>query len=393
MNRINEIINYIHGIEISNIIDLIIAISIIIMFLVLSPSISYIILRIFYKKENKDEIQKSPIYKTIRIFINILGIYLATKTLSLAKEQDAFFDKCMRVVIIWTVANVIAGVLEQNQRIVEKMQNKKNQEFTRNDRFTVIIISKIVKFLLYILATYATLKEFDYDISGLATGLGIGGAIIALAAQNLVKQLLSGFAIVTDKPFVIGDSIDVVQGANKVSGKVVGITWRSTKLQTPQDTTITIDNSVIITSNVVNWGKIKKRVYDTNIHLALETEEQTIEKIINRIKFILKNDQKIITESIRVMLETIDTDYLTISIHLDTQVTDYNEYKELCNKINLIILNILETQGVSLSYPGRNVYIKESKKNINSKKIVQNLSENPEKEKGKKSKPVKIKKK
>lgn len=393
MNRINEIINYIQGIEISNIIDLIIAISIIIMFLVLSPLIAYIILRVFYKKENKDEIQKSPIYKTIRNFINLSGIYIATKTLSLSQEKDIFCDKCMRIVLIWTVANVIAGVSELNQRIVEKMQDRKNQEFSRNDRFTVIIISKIVKYLLYVLATYATLKEFNYDISGLATGLGIGGAIIALAAQNLVKQLLSGFAIITDKPFVIGDSIDVIQGANKVSGKVVGITWRSTKLKTPQDTIITIDNSTIIASNVVNWGKIKKRVYDTNIHLALETEEQTVEKIINRIRFILKNDQKIIPESIRVMLETIESDYLTISIHSETQITDYSEYKELCNKINLILLNIIETQGVSLAYPGRNIYIKDNKKMLKGKRIMHNLSENTEKEIEKKSKPVKVKKK
>ena len=150
MNRINEIINYIQGIEISNIIDLIIAISIIIMFLVLSPLTAYIILRIFYKKENKDEITKSPIYKTIRNFINLSGIYIATKTLSLTKEKDIFCDKCMRIVLIWTVANVVAGVLELNQRIVEKMQDRKNQEFSRNDRFTVIIISKIVKYLLYI---------------------------------------------------------------------------------------------------------------------------------------------------------------------------------------------------------------------------------------------------
>ena len=381
MDRINEVVTYIQGIELTKLIDLIIAIAVIILFLVISPVIGYGVLRIFYKKEDKDEIQKSPIYKTIRVFINLLGIYLATKIAVFSKQQDAVFDKCMKIVIIWSIVNIIAGVSELNQKIIERLENEKNYDISKNDKFTVIIVGKIVKYLLYILATYLTLKELGYDIEGLATGLGIGGAVLVLAAQNLVKQILSGFAIITDKPFVIGDYIEIIKGANKIDGNVVGITWRSTRLQTNKDTIISVDNSEIISSSIVNWGKIKKRVYSADIHLSLETDELVVEKVLSRIKFILRNDIKIIEKSIRVNLVGIEGDSLTISIYLETTITNYNKYLEFCSKLNLTILNIIESQGISLAYPGRNIYIKESERRLPLKKTIKHVVKPKEKRK------------
>ncbi len=387
MDRINEVIAYIQGLELSKIVDLIIAIAVIILFLVISPVIGYGVLRIFYKKEDKDEIQKSPIYKTIRVFINLSGIYLATKIAVFSKQQDTIFDKCMKIVVIWSIVNIIAGVSELNQKIIERLEKEKKYDISKNDKFTVIIVGKIVKYILYILASYLTLKELGYDIEGLATGLGIGGAVLVLAAQNLVKQFLSGFAIISDKPFVIGDYIEIVKGGNTIAGNVVGITWRSTRLETNKDTIISVDNSEIISSSVVNWGKIKKRVYSSDIHLSLETDEQVVEKVISRIKFILRNDIKIIEKTIRVNLVGIDGDSLTISIYLETTITNYNKYLEFCSKLNLTILNIIESQGISLAYPGRNIYIKESERKLPLKKTVKHVVKQKEK---KTSKPVKI---
>lgn len=367
MQVINNILSYLQSIEISQIVDLIIAIAVIILFLLLSPFVAYFALRIFYKAENKSEIKKAPIYKTIRSYINFSGVYVALKILQLDEIHDAFADKLYRIVIIWTIANLISGALELNEIIMDKLNTHKNFDFTKSDKFTVTLISKIVKVILYIIASYLSLKEFNYDLGGLATGLGIGGAIVALAAQNIVKQLLAGFAIVSDKPFRIGDWVEV----NDIAGTVEAITWRSTRIKTVEDTIVTIDNGVLINSNIVNWGKIKKRIFKANLKLALETDERTVEKLINRIKFILRYDNKIIKNSIRVELNQIQDQYLNIYIYLETTVTDYAQYNAFCNKLNLTLLNILETMGVRLAYPGQNVYIMEAKEPKQAKiKIV-----------------------
>lgn len=134
---------------------------------------------------------------------------------------------------------------------------------------------------------------------------------------------------------------------------------RSTKIRNSKDEVITIDNNVILSANVTNSGKIKKRVYQTNIRLPLETQEIVVERIINRIRFILKYNKDVIKDSISVQLLHIDGDGLEIEIYMDTSITKLNAFKAFKNKINLTILNILETEGITLSYPGQNIYIKD----------------------------------
>ena len=239
------------------------------------------------------------------------------------------------------------------------------------------VVGKIVKIILYIIALYLSLKEFNYDIGGIATGLGLTGAVVALAAQDIVKQIFAGLTIFIDKPFEIGDWVEV----GDISGTVEDITIKSTKIRTIEDTVVTVPNDTMTSSSIINWGKIKKRIYKANLKLALETEEATVEKVINRIRFILKYNKDIIKDSISVQFNKIDNDSINILIYVETTITKYVEYQYFCNKLNLTLLNILETQGVRLAYPGQNIYIKEGKilESVNSQETTEKLSTKPTK--------------
>ena len=366
MGKINEFIDYIKNLQREQVIEMLIAIVVVIIFFVMGSFIAYGILRIFYKKDNREQIRDSKLYKNLRDFIYITGMYVGSRILSLTIEHDQFIAKLYRIVIIWTVANVVCGVFEIQEALNEKFElQKKYFKRNRKDRFMTVIAKDITRIVVYIAASYLTLKEFNYDLGGLATGLGIVGAVVALAAQDVVKQLIAGVAIVSDKPFEMGDWIE----ANGVEGTVEEISWRSTKIRNLEDLVITIDNNVLLASNVVNWGKIQKRVYKSNIRLPLETPERDVEKVINRIRFILKYNNEVVRDSISVELLTIQNDALEIEVYLDSTVTDLNDFKAFCNKINLTILNILETQGINLSYPGQNIYIKDYEGKIAENKI------------------------
>ena len=228
--------------------------------------------------------------------------YIASKILNLNESQDEFCYKCFEVVATWTLARIVAGVVEARE-----IFNRKNQKNRNNALFTSVA-SKAIRIILYIIALYVTLKIFGYDIGGLATGIGLTGAVVALATQDFIKQIISGLAILTDKPFKIGDWIDI----DNVSGTVEDITIKSTKIRTIDDTIVTVPNDLVTSSNVVNWGMISKRVFNGNLRLALETEESTMEKLINRIKFILKYNEDIITNSIRVNFIEVEHEALNI---------------------------------------------------------------------------------
>ena len=353
MNKIEVFIDFFKNLEVSNVINLIIAIVSAIIFILLSPFASYGIIKLFFRKQKKENIKNSSIYRTMKMFLSLTGIFVAGKIMDLSQAKNEFLNKCFTVVIIWTVAKIIIGIFEVRELLIDK--SSKKDEIRKNAFFTTVV-SNILKTILYIIAIYLTLKEFGYDIAGLATGLGITGAVVALAAQDFIKQIISGLSIFTDKPFKVGDWIDI----EEISGTVEDITIKSTKIRTSEDTIITVPNDLITSTKVTNWGRIDKRVFRANLKFSLETEERTIEKIINRIRFILNYNKDIIRKSINIQVLKIEEDAINIDIYLETIITDYKMYREFCNKINLTILNILETQGVKLSYPGRNIYIKES---------------------------------
>ena len=119
MQTVKNVLNYLQSIEISQIVDLIIALVVVILVLLISPFIAYVVLRLFYKKENKQEIKNVTLYKSIRTFTNLTGVYVGSKILILTEVQDAFIDKIYRIVIIWTVANLISGALELNEIVID----------------------------------------------------------------------------------------------------------------------------------------------------------------------------------------------------------------------------------------------------------------------------------
>ena len=151
MDKIQEIINFIRSVEMSQIINFIIATVIIIVFVILSPIISYGIVKLFFRKHEKEEIKSGNIYKALKIFLAISGVYIGSKIIDLEQFQNEFIDKCYVIVIIWTLARIISGVFESRELLLDKItkgeNNKKNAFFTS-------VVGIIVKVLLYILALY-----------------------------------------------------------------------------------------------------------------------------------------------------------------------------------------------------------------------------------------------
>ena len=378
MDKINELIEWIESIELTQVINVIICIVAIIFTVIISPFISYAIAKIFGWKKTKKELKEGIVYNALKYFFIATGILFAIRIIGLNENLNSFVSKIYRIAIIWIIAKTVSDIFSNGKILSSKFKDKANDPM-------INIINKTIRVVLYILAAYLTLKEFNYDLGGILTGLGLSTAIIALAAQDTFKDVFSGLAIFGDKPFSIGDWVEI----GDVSGTVENITFRSTKLRTTEDTIITLQNSAISSQNIVNWGVINKRIYKANLKLPLETEEVTVEKVLNRIRFILKYNKDIIKNSVSVHFNEIKDDGINVYIYLETKITAYGEYQDFCNKINLTLLNILETQDIKLAYPGQNIYIKsEKKKKMYSKMNHKNNGDNHKKSKH--IKPVKI---
>lgn len=121
-------------------------------------------------------------------------------------------------------------------------------ESTADDEFVPLII-RLTKIVIGVITLIVILKHFNQDVQSLVVSLGVGSLALALAAQETLSNMIAGFVIMTDRPFRIGDRLELSDG--KV-GDVYQIGLRSTKLMTFDNTLIIVPNSEIVKERVIN---------------------------------------------------------------------------------------------------------------------------------------------
>ena len=358
MEQINNIIDFFKNITQEQILDVGNALIIIGIFDMLSPILSYLIIKMVkFKEKDKKKIKNSPFYKPLKALFICIGVYIGVLVINPPAGVLTICKQILDISIICIIAKGLVNFVDPKKGIVKKLRN---DDMPDGNKTVASFTSKILKYVIYIGAGLLILAVFGINPSSLIAGLGIGSAVVALAAQDFVKNLISGFSIMSDKPFLVGDWIAV--GLNE--GEVIEISFRCTKIKTSDNSIVTIQNSLFTTNNIINWSRMKQRRYTMNIKLPLETNSDKIEKIVNRIKFVLANNKDIVEESAQVYFNTIELDGVNLTIYMYTEIINYNDYLAFRQKVNEDILKILESEKISIAYPGQNVYVHQVEEEI-----------------------------
>ena len=326
---------------------------IILAFQLASPIISRIIINILHKiTKSKKKPTESGYYTPMKYFFYILGFYICIYHLGTTMGIKKLANKIMKIITIILFTKGTADSITPNCFIFTII-SKEKYESNGNEALN-LFLSKVLRVVVYIISIFVIMYELDFDLNGLAAGLGIGSAAIALAAQDLVKSLLGGFSIITDKPFEIGDYIEI----GDYNGTVVDITFRSTRIRAANNSIITIPNSLITTEYIINWNKLESRMIQTKLRISLNSSIEQINRCISKIGTVLKVNEIVKEDSVQVHLEDIMSDCNTIFIRAYVNVVDYNDFLVAKDKIYCDILSVLERENIELVYPTQLVYTK-----------------------------------
>lgn len=350
-----EIINLIKSVNVEYLIKYAEIIVIILGFQIIGPIVSRIIISIVHKlMKSEKKATESGFYKPLKYLFYVLGFYISIYTLGTTKGIEKLADKALRIIVIVLLAKGIADSLNPDSPIFNII-NKNSKKENNNDALN-LFLSKVLKTLVYIIMAFVVITEFGYDLSGLAAGLGIASAAVALAAQDIVKSLIGGFTIITDRPFDIGDYIEI--GGGVYTGTVVDITFRSTRLKVINNSIITIPNSLLVSEYIVNWNKLESRMIETNLRISLESTTEQINRCISKIITVLNTNDIVLEDTTEVHLDRIGEDCNNIFVRTYISITDYSEYLKAKDKILCDILDVLERENIELVYPTQTVYAK-----------------------------------
>ncbi|MDK2820813.1 MAG: MscS family rane protein [Clostridia bacterium] len=287
--------------------------------------------------------------KPLRKFIILLGAYLALRVLPLNTYQDILVSKIFRSGIVALIAWGLYN-LTSSETILSSTQIK--NKFDVNN-ILVPFLSKSLRFTVVILAIMIIAVEWNYNINGLITGLGLGGLAFALAAKDTLSNIFGGIVIIADKPFGIRDWIKTPS----VEGIVEDITFRSTKIRTFAQALVTVPNSTLANEPITNWSRMGKRRITFHLGVTYDTSKEKLEKCIQALRKMLNEHPQINKKKIFVNFERFNDSSLDILLYFFTNTTDWGEYLNVREDINFKIMEILEQEGVSIAFPTQSIYI------------------------------------
>lgn len=269
-------------------------------------------------------------------FINSITVKLG-KVFSPANIGERIVDwmgKLISAALIFLLFYLVWILL---RRIIRDVLKKRE-----DDKTTQAFFLTILKYTVFTIGGINALSALGVDIGALLASLGIAGITIGFAARDAFSNLISGLLIFLDRPFVIGDIVEV--GDNY--GKVDQITLRSTRIVTPDGRMLAVPNTEMINKTVASYTNFPNLRLDMGVTIAV-TED--IERTRHLLLGIVKDDPAYLSDPEPEVMVMSLNDY---NVFLELRVWLKNERAHVAHRSELreSIYNVLNKAGVEMPF-------------------------------------------
>lgn len=302
------------------------------------------------KNENVENAIVATIKKPIYIFIIITGVGIAVIMFPFSAAIKAFLSvyvtKIYRIAVVILLGMLAAGAVNNLQYY--------SKWYTESENKTLLLFFiKITKVIIAFLVVAILLKEVGFDVTGLITSLGLGGVVIALAAQDTASNLFAGIVILFDKPFAVGDWISV----GGMEGIVEEMSFRSCRIRTFDNALISVPNSKLGSDSVTNWTKMDVRKTKITIGLVYSTKKETLQKICDEIRTNLAKYDSIKKDNIMVWFDNFNASSLDIVIQYHTYLTGAADFFALKEEIQYMIMDVVESNKTDFAFNTQTIIV------------------------------------
>lgn len=224
----------------------------------------------------------------------------------------------------------------------------------------VLWIVRSLKYLIIFLGIVAVLEVWGIKIGPVIAGLGLFGVAVALGAQDLFKNLISGIMILLEKRFHIGDVINV---PGHTEGTVEHIGFRSTLIRKFDSTPITIPNYIFAEAPILNYSNRTNRRINWIIGIEYDSSIEQIKNLTDYLKNYLQNSESFIVNDdykAFVRLDKFNDSSIDILIYCFTSTNDWQKYLEIKENLALEIKRKIEDLGLNFAFPSQSIYIEKN---------------------------------
>ncbi len=343
------------GISGINISEIIIALIIFIFFLFLRGIFSKFVIKRLEKYVSKttnkfDNSLVSSMEGPAKFFPIVLGFFVSTSYLSVEHGAIELINRSLITILIFWTFHQIIGPLSAVIKSVGGLLSK--------DLVNWII--KAIKILILILGAAAVLELWGIKIGPIIAGLGLFGVAVALGAQDLFKNLISGILVLVERRFQVGDWI-FVEGV--IEGTVESIGFRSTVVRRFDKSLATIPNFQFAENAVINNTLTTNRRINWVIGLEYRTTSDQLKKIKDEIEHYIKGSElfsKTGDTFLTVKIEQFAASSIDIRLICFTKTKHYLEWMSVKDTLALAIKTIVEKNKASFAFPSTSIYVEKN---------------------------------
>lgn len=282
----------------------------------------------------------------------VIGTHFAFEILRV-DENPAIAQLSAHVVGSLFIITAYWGLIALVEPVMEQMR-------PRASRLTDSVVDwvrKALKCVLAFFAVAAVLEHWGIRLGPLLAGMGIAGAAVALGAQALFKNLISGVLILVERRFQYGDWVKV-QGV--IEGTVEGIGFRSTRIRQFDDAAVQVPNSDLADNAVINYTQMRRRRIFWLVGVTYSTSVDQLKQIRDKIESHIHTCADFVpyTEAATfVRIDSFGQSSINIMVYCFTHTTNWGEWLAVKERLAYVIMDIVLGAGSGFAFPSTSLYV------------------------------------
>jgi MscS family membrane protein len=248
--------------------------------------------------------------------------------------------------VAWTLMRLVDLAIS---RTLAKLQ----AEGRRSGVSTLVLMRRVLKGVIVVVAVLALLQNLGFNVSGLLAGFGIAGAAIAFAAQKSIESLFAGLLLSADEPVRIGD---FCRFGNQ-QGIVEDIGLRSTRIRTLDRTVVSVPNSELAAVHIENFAARDRIRLLTTLNLRYETTQAQITSVLDGLRELLAADKRVSPKDLRVRFVSFGAYSLNIEVMAYILTIDYPTFLSIQEELFLGFMTVVSQNGTDFAFPSQTLYM------------------------------------
>ena len=275
------------------------------------------------------------------------ALYFATALLTVPENIVRLLHALFVIVVTVKVAQIIQGIVAEGIR--------RWTEWTAREDPTAAAmlrnINWVVTFLIWATTVLFILTNLGVNVTAGVAGLGIGGVAVALAAQAVLGDAFSSFAIFMDKPFNVGDFIIV----GDLLGTVEHVGFKTTRIRSLGGEELIFANSDLTSSRIKNYKRMRERRVTFSVGVIYQTPVEKVKMIPPTIKRVVEEHDNARFD--RAHFKNFGDFALIYEIVYYVLSADYNMYMDLQQSINFRLMEEFKKAELQFAYPTQQLYV------------------------------------